>query len=400
MAARTNTSYAAKAGREAPYATGKPIFIKHKDIPSVYEKVMTNEDMYKCLLRSVQGREIKGVQRIGGLWRLYIENQDTRMKLITNGVNMRNANVAVYDTNPFLTNGKENSLRLLIKDIPLSAHESLIIDELERMKYKVMGSVIYQRLRVDGQLTDCLTGDRVVYIEQPPTPLPRNMNFGLFKAKVFHFGQVPATTRSTVVCSKCLSEGHHRSQCSSPVICRRCKQPGHIQQECSFETPPTSPTRGHANGNVTPPPAGAVPPAQGTEQLIASGRQAAAGPVRESSAHHDNQTRAQAKITQYLKGDRNVPQQPPANNASIPTPPPADGVTHAAENTEKFDSSSHVIADASSEDSLSDDDGREEMPVDSEISVESPELPKHHVNEKTVKLKRKQKSTQKLPKKK
>ena len=53
-------SYAAKAGREVPYATGKPIFIKHKDIPSVYEKVMTNEDMYKSLLRSVQGREIKG----------------------------------------------------------------------------------------------------------------------------------------------------------------------------------------------------------------------------------------------------------------------------------------------------------------------------------------------------
>ena len=265
---------------------------------------MTNEDMYKCLLRSVQGREIKGVQMIGGLWRLYIENQDTRVKLITNGVNMRNANVAVYDTNPFLTNGKENSLRLLIKDIPLSAHESLIIDELERMKYKVMGSVIYQRLRVDGQLTDCLTGDRVVYIEQPPTPLPRNMNFGLFKAKVFHFGQIPSTTRSTVVCSNCLSEGHHRSQCGSPVICRRCKQPGHIQQECSFETPPTSPSRDHANGNVTPPPAGAVPPTQGTEQPSVSGHQADAGPVRDSSAHHDNQTpRAQANITQYLKGE-------------------------------------------------------------------------------------------------
>ena len=120
--------------------------------------------------------------------------------------------------------------------------------------------------------------------------------------------------------------------------------------------------------------------------------------MRESSAHHDNQTRAQAKITQYLKGDRNVPQQPPANNASIPTPLPADGVTHAAENTEKFDSSSHVIADASSEDSLSDDDGREEMPVDSEISVESPELPKHHVKEKTVKLEAKAKVNTKTSK--
>ena len=147
MAERTDTSsYAKKAGSVPPAAKpfgGKPVFIKHKDIPSVDEKVLTNQELYKCLLGSVQGREIKGVQKIGGLWRLYIESQSTRIKLITNGLTLRSANVAVYDTNPFLSAGQENSLRLLIKDIPLSVHDSLLIDGLDKMNCKIVGSVIY-----------------------------------------------------------------------------------------------------------------------------------------------------------------------------------------------------------------------------------------------------------------
>ena len=398
MAARTNTAnrtYAEKTGREppAPSVGGKPIFIKHKDIPLIEEKVMTNEDMYKCLLGSAPRCEIKGVQRIGGLWRLYIETQEMRIKLITKGVNIRNANVAIYDTNPFLVNGKENTLRLLIKDVPLSAHNSLIIDELEKLKHKVVGSVIYQRLRVDGQLTECLTGDRIVYIQQPPTHLPRNMSFGIFKARVFHFGQIPASTRSTVVCSNCLTEGHHRSTCSSPTVCRRCKQPGHLQQQCSFETPPTSPKSDRASENTPASAASTVPPEVAIEQLISAGRQNIR-PVQSASSI-DNQTRAQAKITQFLRGDRDASQRPPINNDLNSAPPPAepDAPVSAAESADKPDSTQET----SSDDTFSDDDGAEI----SEISVESPELPKQRTKGNKVKLqKRKQKATQRNPKKK
>ena len=184
MAASTEATYAAKAGKEFPTQNavgGKPVFIKNKDIASVREKQMSNENMYKCLISDVNGREIKGIQKIGGLWRIYVENQESRIKLISNGMNIRNVTVAVYDTNPFIPGERENSLRVLIRNIPLSVHESLILDELEKLKYTVIGTMTYQRLRVDGRLTDCLTGDRVVYIEQPSQPLPRDMTFGIFK---------------------------------------------------------------------------------------------------------------------------------------------------------------------------------------------------------------------------
>ena len=416
--ARTDTSYAAKASHGFPSAKpaeqfgGKPVFLKNKDIPSVSEKGMSNQDMYKCLIGCVQGREIKGIQKIGGLWRLYVETQDTRIKLITNGLNVRNANVAIYDQNPFFSDGRENSLRLLIRDVPLSVHESLIIDELEKLKHKVNGPAIYQRLRVDGQLTDCLTGNRIVYIEQPSKPLPRDMNFGIFKAKVYHFGQPDPSPRSTVMCSRCLKAGHHRSQCSSPVVCRRCKQSGHLQQECTVETPPTSPTRGASGYAPTPAPPAypsasastTTPPVQTIEQLISSGRQAAA--AGSASAHqslHDSQTRTQPKITQYLVGDRDAshasqPRQPVDNtNAEISTPVRTDAVTQQSAGSSKtIDTPAH--SDTSSEELSSEDDS---VGVVSEISVESPELPKHPVKESKVKqTKRKQKSSKKLPKKK
>lgn len=255
MAASTEATYATKAGKEFPSQNaigGKPVFIRNKDIPSVREKQMSNEEMYKFVIGAVNGREIKGIRKIGGLWRIYVETQESRIKLISNGMNVRNVTVAVYDKNPFIPGERENSLRVFIRNIPLSVHESLIIDELEKLKYKVIGTVTYQRLRVDRRLTDCLTGDRIVYIEQPSQPLQRDMTFGIFRGKIRHFGQTDSFTRSAVVCSKCLAEGHHRSQCSGPVVCRRCKRPGHMQLDCSSSsvTPPTSPYRAHTNGAV------------------------------------------------------------------------------------------------------------------------------------------------------
>ncbi|XP_041484289.1 uncharacterized protein LOC121430923 [Lytechinus variegatus] len=408
MAARscTDTSYARKASSDLPSSQpigGKPIFIKHKDIPSVNENTLTNQEVYKCLLSSVQGREIKGVQKIGGLWRLYIESQNSRIKLITNGINMRNANVTVYDTNPFLSAGKENSLRLVIRDIPLSAHDTLIADELDKLNCKILGPIIYQRLRVDGQLTDCFTGDRVVYIQPPPKPLPRFLTFGPFKGKIFHFGQIPSTQRSTVVCSRCLSEGHHRSLCSNPVVCRRCKQPGHLQMQCLFDATPTSQSSSFDSHVEDRTAATASPAEQAIDKLLASKRQA-------SSLHHDNQTPSQAKITQYLIGDRDrsTAMRDPAttvtltthgSNATVLSADVSDAPDHDTRGV--FRSHSTIATDDSSSDvTLSEDDVTvHEL---SELSAESPVLPKHTTKTKSaiVKQKRKQKSLQKLPKKK
>ena len=133
----------------------------------------------------------------------------------------------MYDTNLYYSTGDENTLRLTIKDIPLSVHNSIVIDELERKKYKVKSKVTYQGLRVDGQLTDCLTGDRIVYIQKPSQSVSRQMKFRIFRARVFHFGQT-LTPDSNIVCSNCLKHGRHRAACTDEVVCKLCRRSGHL----------------------------------------------------------------------------------------------------------------------------------------------------------------------------
>ena len=237
------TSYAEKAAHDNTQL-GKPIFVKNRDIPvnSNRDFAPTQEEFYKFLAKAVPKSDIKGIQRIGGLWRIYIDKRDLRVKLIMNGLGVRGVNVAVYDANPFVADGDENTVKVLVKDIPLSVHNSVITDELEKQKCKIRGKVVYQRLRVDGLLTDCLTGDRMIYIERPSFSLPRMMAFGLFKGRVYHPNQ-NVLDPDKVTCSNCLTTGHHRSRCSAPVVCKRCKSSGHYARDCPNPTPPTSPER-------------------------------------------------------------------------------------------------------------------------------------------------------------
>nr|XP_054755713.1 uncharacterized protein LOC129261689 [Lytechinus pictus] len=106
---------------------------------------------------------------------------------------------------------------------------TVIVDELEKRKYKVSGKVTFPKLRVDGQLTNCLTGDRVIYIEKPAQPVPRIFSFGNFRGKVFHANQV---NKDQITCSNCLNKGHHRSACTNQIVCRLCKREGHFQRDC------------------------------------------------------------------------------------------------------------------------------------------------------------------------
>ena len=171
------TSYAAMATppetKQGSPAQGKPVFVLNQNIPG--ESNVELQDMYKSLCKFVDRKNINGVQRIGGLWRLYIADRESRIRLITEGMQIRASSVRVYDKNPYLPHENENATRVLIKDIPLSVHESVIQDGLESMNCKIYGSVMYPKLRVDGKLTQCLTGDRVVYID-PPIPAPSKIH--------------------------------------------------------------------------------------------------------------------------------------------------------------------------------------------------------------------------------
>ena len=235
------TSYANMAAPNETYERNspKPVFVMAKDIPST-NTPLTGEQVYISLMKTVKSEHIAGIQRIGALWRLYLSEREDRVKLIINGLCIHGVNVAVHDQNPYTKAKDEYMTRVLIKDLPLSVGDDIIKSKLESMKCTVRGDITRQQLRVGGRLTNCLNGDRIVYIDPPSKPLPRFLVIGnAFRTRVFHAGQ-PEKRDSVVVCSKCLDSGHHASTCQNRVKCRSCKQPGHYSHSC----PATDTTHG------------------------------------------------------------------------------------------------------------------------------------------------------------
>ena len=202
----------------------KPVFIKTSDINGQIQ----GEELYLALSKHLKTECIHGIQRIGSLWRIYINQQNERVKLITSGLHLNNTTVPVYDVNPY-TKSNDGLTRLTIKEIPLSVSDNMIKSELEKMKCTIRGEIVRQKLRVNGQLVNCLNGDRICYIDPPPKPLPRIISIAnSFRGRIFHIGQPEQSSN----CSKCLQTGHHASQCSNTVRCRICNQPGHKSFSC------------------------------------------------------------------------------------------------------------------------------------------------------------------------
>lgn len=374
------------------------------------------------MLKTISASIVKGIQKIGGLWRIYLSDQPSRIELISNGLHIRNASIAVFDTNPFLHANNENHIRVLIKDIPLSVHDNTILTEFQNRKLKVSGKLILQRLRVDGKLTECLTGDRVLYVEKPTQPLPRFMSFGYFKARVFHPDQI-AIDNSNTVCTNCLLKGHHRSSCKNQTKCRFCGGEGHLQRDCTATTSesntipslygPDREETEHISITTAPAKPRDLPSTSSQQQrmithFLRQEREAAPkeSAVRRSESHSssdddsndgddesepskptrdressDTQSKSQAKITRFMpncSSQRDAADTALLNNDTNSQPETTNALSHS---------------EASTRDQVNTDH--------SDISAESPEVVRTRLRSGSVSLpKRKQRGTRKQPKKK
>ena len=398
-------SYANATGvKDKSTFTGKPVFFKHRDVPHVTEKDLESQEVYKALLKSVPSSQITGIQKIGGLWRLYITQQEARISLITRGLNVRDACIAVFDTNPFVPGGNENLLRLTVKDIPLSVDNSVITDELEQQKYKVSGKVLLPKLRVDGQLTNCLTGDRIIYIERPAQPVPRNLTFGNFRGRVFHANQIPKDhTSDNVVCSNCLIRGHHRSSCTRQVVCRFCKKEGHFQRD--YKTPVIR--NDEIRDERTPEQPDAAPSGLQKERRGKTKVDSRPGVTKATRRSADNRDCDISESQNTAPTDCNTPGIAGKDHASGSSSTQSK-ITQfiQQERTAAAQMNEHIRVHTTASESDSSDDGNDEFETDdnaeqaSEISIESPEMPLVRAQAKSEKSKKRKQKGEKKPKKK
>ena len=113
------------------------------------------------------------------------------------------------------------------KHVPLSADDGQITRAIT-LKGCTVSNLYRQRLRYEGRLTNCETGDRILTVTNMEAHLPRTMIIGKYRAVVVYRGQ-PDDRKE---CTKCLQKGHNSTECQNEVVCRQCQQTGHISSEC------------------------------------------------------------------------------------------------------------------------------------------------------------------------
>ena len=205
----------------------EPVFVKASDIPDF--KSLKEFEMCQAVCTRIAKESLLGVQRIGMLWRLYLNDKESRVVLLANKITLRGQTVNVFSNNPMrakLSDGEtdENVVKITIKDLPISKGNNGIEQYLISNGIKLRTKIQYAKARDENnQLTDWLNGDRIVFTEKFADPLPRKTWINDSSVRIFHRDQPTSRPR----CSKCHQEGHYRRQCTGEECCIVCKDSSH-----------------------------------------------------------------------------------------------------------------------------------------------------------------------------
>ncbi|CAG2234765.1 unnamed protein product [Mytilus edulis] len=211
----------------------KPIFLKDQDVHGSEKppraQWLTNVEIFKSISAKVPKQCIKGIQRIREMWRIYMDNEGDRLSLLVQGLNLRGRQVPLHSQNPHNPSTlQKDTIRIKVKNIPLSADDGQIHRALTLQGCEIQG-LFREYLRVDGRMTACETGDRLVISKTLDKPIPRNLPIGRYFGRIFHAGQPEFqnnnnSEREERTCHKCLKPGHMLFQCPNDWVCKTCKK--------------------------------------------------------------------------------------------------------------------------------------------------------------------------------
>ena len=144
-------------------AEPKLLYIRNRDMIETDSDNISGEELYIAIAKIISREHIAGLQRTGGVWRLYVHEQANTIILLAEGINVRGRTVHLHETNPFHRPPPKNNLcvRVKISGVPLDYHDSYIVNALESLgpewrDLEIVGEPVREQLRVNGKLTKCL----------------------------------------------------------------------------------------------------------------------------------------------------------------------------------------------------------------------------------------------------
>ncbi|CAC5415584.1 unnamed protein product [Mytilus coruscus] len=188
--------------------------------------------MYQAVGAVVPDRSVMGLQRIKGLWRIYLDTEKDKECLLSDGLDIRGKSISIYSRNPRVRIRKNSTdVKIRIKDVPLSADDGQILRASEGYNCVILKH-LRERLRYEGMITNCQTGDRIVYCDGPLiSTTPKFIPIGKLRATVIYRGQ----QNDNIKCNKCMELGHKTKDCENDWKCRNSADSGHRQNECTSE---------------------------------------------------------------------------------------------------------------------------------------------------------------------
>ena len=214
----------------------EPVYFKNSDVPIERNRWLTTFEICTAcelvinpeITPDNKVRYTEAAQKIGDLWRIYLNDENARVNLLLQGITLRGMHIELKDKNPFLKPGFEGykTTRLFIRNIPLSFANAEIDKYLKNKGVEMANDIKYARARdPNGKLTNFKTGDRFVDIIIPDIPLPKKLEMGAFTASLYHKEQKLAIENKE--CGNCMQKGHVRKDCPNEAVCYDCRQPGH-----------------------------------------------------------------------------------------------------------------------------------------------------------------------------
>ena len=92
--------------------TFKPLYLKDSDVQCCDNNRVT-DFMLMERVTEVIGNALHCLQLDRNLWRIYVKSQDSRDKLLVEGISIQNISVTLFDTNPYSSGNHDPTVKTL-----------------------------------------------------------------------------------------------------------------------------------------------------------------------------------------------------------------------------------------------------------------------------------------------
>ncbi len=167
----------------------EPIYIRQRDLRM---RDVSSYTICQAMSRVI-GDKVVGAQFISGLWRLYVKDKASRIKLLAKReLFVENTCVEIYDKNPFEEDSKrKNEMdKLTIKFVPLTVDNIDVKKMLHSNGVELLSDVKYVCEKdMYGKLTNYKNGDRYVFVKAFDPPIKRSQKVCEHNVVVIHHGK-------------------------------------------------------------------------------------------------------------------------------------------------------------------------------------------------------------------